>query len=183
MVRVRPISAAALLLIAALAPLGAHHSVTADYDLNAPIAVHGPLVKVEWTNPHAHISVDVTTANGTIETWQVETAAPRFLVGVGLTREMLAIGTIVDIKGLRAKNGSHKAYGQEMMLRDGIARKLYTQQDLLAPRPKAEPATRSTWQTLANNLWWSPVPYMVVTAAILAAVVGVYVRRRNLARG
>lgn len=183
MLRVRPICAGAVLLLAAPAPSGAHHSVTADYDLNAPIAVHGPLVKVEWTNPHAHISVEVTSPNGTIETWQVEAAAPRFLVGVGLTREMLAIGTVVDIKGLRAKNGSLKAYGQEMTLKDGIARKLYTQQDLLAPRPKAEPLTRPRWQTLAEDLWWSPAPYMVATAAVLAAVVGLYVRRRNLARG
>ena len=179
MLRMRPAAVAGLVLLAALTPLRAHHSVTADYDLNAPIAIHGRLARIEWTNPHAFLYIDITTENGTVETWQIEAAAPRFLVRVGLERERLEIGAMVDIKGLRARNGSHKAYGQEMTLPDGIARRLYTQQDFDPTRQKPAPQAPSALRTLAQNLRWSAAPYLVVTAGVLAAVIGLYVRRRT----
>lgn len=38
-----------------LAPVAAHHSWTAEYDLAKPVTVKGVVVKVEWTNPHTHL--------------------------------------------------------------------------------------------------------------------------------
>ena len=38
----------------------AHHSFAAQYDSKKPINLTGVVTKVEWTNPHVYIYVDVT---------------------------------------------------------------------------------------------------------------------------
>ena len=40
-------------------PLLAHHSFGAEYDATKPITLTGVVTKIEWTNPHSHIFVDV----------------------------------------------------------------------------------------------------------------------------
>src|SRR5262249_2747381 len=40
-------------------PLAAHHAFTAEFDAQQPITLHGTVTKVEWTNPHAWINMEV----------------------------------------------------------------------------------------------------------------------------
>src|SRR5262245_49746345 len=44
-----------LTLLAAAAPIAAHHSFAAEYDRNRTITVTGAVTKLEWTNPHARL--------------------------------------------------------------------------------------------------------------------------------
>jgi hypothetical protein len=54
----------------------AHHAFAAEYDIDQPITIKGKLTKLEWTNPHGWIYVDVTDTDGKVINWGVEFGAP-----------------------------------------------------------------------------------------------------------
>ncbi|MCH7935403.1 MAG: hypothetical protein IIC36_15535, partial [Gemmatimonadetes bacterium] len=89
--------ALALLLVAA--PLVAHHVFSAEFDRNAPIRLTGPVVRLEWLNPHSSIHLEITNLDGTKDVWVVEAGSPYVLQRRGLRRECLGIGTVLTVDG------------------------------------------------------------------------------------
>ena len=63
-------------LLAAGAPVLAHHAFTAEFDATKPVKLKGTVTKMEWVNPHSWIYVDVKTDDGKVEPWAVEAGAP-----------------------------------------------------------------------------------------------------------
>lgn len=47
------IAAGAIGLLLAIAPVRAHHSVAAGFDMEKTTTVVGTIAKMEWRNPHA----------------------------------------------------------------------------------------------------------------------------------
>jgi hypothetical protein len=110
--------ACAGLLLAAM-PVAAHHAFAAEFDTNQPVKVHGTVTKVEWTNPHSWIYVDVKGADGKVASWQFELGAPGALFRQGWTKNSVPAGLEVDITGFRAKDGENVANGRSITLPDG----------------------------------------------------------------
>ena len=50
----------------------AHHSFTAAYDSTKRVEVEGVVKEFLWRNPHSFVRIDVTTTEGTVETWNLE---------------------------------------------------------------------------------------------------------------
>ena len=82
-----------LLLLGGTAHVVAHHSFSAEFDINRPIELAGVVTMVEWINPHAWIYVDVKRNDGTIENWAIETGTPNTVLRRGLRKTDLPIGT------------------------------------------------------------------------------------------
>jgi len=99
--------------------VSAHHSFAAEFDQNQPITLRGTITKVERTNPHGWIYIDVKEPSGGVKKWAVETNAPAMLARRGLTKEALAIGTEVKVDGYRAKDGSRMVNGTTVTFPDG----------------------------------------------------------------
>jgi len=116
-------SAVAALVLCAGALVPAHHSFSAEFDANKPIQLRGTVAKVEWINPHTWIHIDVKEPDGTTTRWMIEGGTPNTLLRRGLTRDSLPIGTEVVVDGYRAKNGTNRANGRDVMFPDG--RKLF----------------------------------------------------------
>jgi hypothetical protein len=113
---------AAFAAIAAFVPLAAsyaHHSFSAEFDRDKPIKVTGTVTKVEWTNPHARIYLDVQDADGKIVNWDFELGPPNGLMRQGWRRDSLREGHVVTINGFRSKDQEHVANARSVHLPDG----------------------------------------------------------------
>src|SRR5438132_9007196 len=111
---------AALLVAAAATPARAHHAFAAEFDAKKPIKFEKAVVtKVEWTNPHSWIHVDVTLPDGMKEAWSIEAGTPNVLFRRGFTKEALLPGTEIVVDGYRSKDGSRRANGRDLTLPDG----------------------------------------------------------------
>jgi hypothetical protein len=98
--------------------LRAHHSEAAEYDSTKPVEVTGTLSKVEWENPHVWFYVDVTEG-GKVTTWGFSTQPPGALMRRGITKDALKIGAVVNVEGIRARDGSNNGSMRRMTFADG----------------------------------------------------------------
>jgi uncharacterized protein DUF6152 len=99
----------ALALSALVVPVSAHHSWTAEYDAKKPVTVKGVVSKVEWTNPHTHLYVDVTDPAGKVTTWNFEMASTPALERGGWSRKTLPVGTPVIVEGFAGRSVAERA--------------------------------------------------------------------------
>jgi hypothetical protein len=111
----------AISLLTAISPLAAlaHHSFAAEYDRDKPITVVGTVTKVEWTNPHARLYVDVKDADGRIVSWDFELGPPNGLMRQGWNRNSLKPGHAVTVNGFLSKDEPHVANARSVFLPDG----------------------------------------------------------------
>ncbi len=111
-----------LAAVAALCPVAtthAHHSFAAEYDRDKPIELTGTVTKVEWTNPHARIYIDVQDADGKVVNWDFELGPPNGLMRQGWNRNSLRQGHVVKINGFLSKDQPHVANARSVFLPDG----------------------------------------------------------------
>jgi hypothetical protein len=102
----------------------AHHAFGGEFDSTKPVVLKGPITRVEWVNPHAWIHLEVTKPDGTKEEWMVEGGSPNSLLRRGVTKEALAIGTLIVVDGYQARDHTLlRANGRNITYSDG--RKLF----------------------------------------------------------
>jgi hypothetical protein len=109
----------ALACSAVVLPMEAHHSFAAEYDASKAVRVTGVISKVEWTNPHSYLYIDVKDEQGNLVTWTCEGGAPNALSRRGFRKNDIKLGDTVTIDGYGAKDGSHLMDARRITLSDG----------------------------------------------------------------
>ena len=116
-----------LLTLGMGAPVFAHHSIQAQFDITKTIAISGSVAKIEFVNPHAYLTVNVKDADGKVTKWAFEMAAPAQLRKAGLSRADrggLKPGDPLTVMALPARDGSNSGLAQELKMGDGRVFKL-----------------------------------------------------------
>src|SRR5689334_13438741 len=126
--------AVAALLAGATRPAIAHHSFAAEYDDQKPLKITGTLTKVDWMNPHIWYYVDVKNPDGSTTTWAISGGAPGQLMRRGITKDLLVVGSLVNVEGFKAKDGSNNGFGQRVTYQDG--RNVFTATDPAGRAPQ-----------------------------------------------
>src|SRR5438128_4115290 len=101
---VKTLIGVAMLLVSAV-PIAAHHSFAAEYDDTKPVKVTGVITKVEWKNPHIWFFVDAKDESGKVITRAFSGGAPGQLMRRGINKEVLKLGSVVNVEGFLAKDG------------------------------------------------------------------------------
>jgi len=121
------LAAVAVVLSAPLPEARAHHAFSAEFDIAQPVELRGTVTKLQWTNPHSWLYVDVTDGSGAVTTWAVEFGSPYALLRKGLRKTDFPLGVEVSVKGYRARSGKAIANASNVALADG--RGFYTAPD------------------------------------------------------
>ncbi|MDR2215569.1 MAG: hypothetical protein LBE59_06990 [Nevskiaceae bacterium] len=104
LMRIRLVVTLCAALVAGAA--AAHHSLSGQFDTSKHFEIDGVVTRVNWTNPHVYVFVDVKDANGAVQTYRIETLPVAMMRKAGLTQQkLLGDGRAVNITAHPARNG------------------------------------------------------------------------------
>jgi Family of unknown function (DUF6152) len=97
---------AAILIAAVAGPAAAHHSFSA-FNTTEQKTVTGTVKKVEWTNPHIWIYIEVVNDKGHADIYSFEGMSPNFLERRDWTRTTLKVGDKITVTFNPLRNGDN----------------------------------------------------------------------------
>jgi len=82
----------------------AQHAYSA-FNMTTERVVTGTIKKIDWTNPHTWIWIDVANEQGVVETWGIEGMSPNYLARRGWSRNTIKQGDKLQVTFHPMKNG------------------------------------------------------------------------------
>jgi Family of unknown function (DUF6152) len=104
--RNRIVMFASALVVLASMPVFGHHGTGIAYDQNKPTMINGIVTEFSWTNPHAHLLLNVKDASGKVSQYAVEMNSPGVMIRQGWTKRQFKVGDEVQITVFPAKVGT-----------------------------------------------------------------------------
>jgi hypothetical protein len=109
-------------LLAAAAPVRAHHAFAAEFDAKNCADVTGVLTKVNYENPHAYLFMNV---NGEEATFQLSSTSNLRRGGATVAAFNASMNKEVTVRGCAARNGEKNRYAASYIkLADGVVQRV-----------------------------------------------------------
>jgi hypothetical protein len=86
----------------------AHHG-WGSYDASKVMTIENPVTRLAWQNPHVHIGV-----NHEGGTWELVLAPPFRMEARGLSRDLLKVGTPVELEGYPSTQNEHEMRAERL---------------------------------------------------------------------
>ena len=95
--------------------------MSAAFDFNQRFTETGTLAQLDWRNPHIYVSVEVTSEEGQVATWQFEGPSPGSFRARAIDKSdfVNSIGQTVTVEASRARDGSLSGLIRQITLADG----------------------------------------------------------------
>jgi hypothetical protein len=110
-------------IVLAATPLLAHHSWPVD--TSKEVTVKGTVMGYSWANPHVMIGLNVQTASGKMEKWDVGGPSTARMSGNGWNSSTLKPGDVITAMGYRFADGQNILRLQKVVMSDGKEMFLY----------------------------------------------------------
>jgi Family of unknown function (DUF6152) len=125
--RTKALSTGVVGMLVALAGLlgaagsNAHHSFSM-FDQAQEVVLTGVVREFQWTNPHTWIELDVTTADGAVQGWSLESGSTNALKRQGWSRSSVKAGDRVRVVINPLRSGEKGGALLGIVLADGTVR-------------------------------------------------------------
>ena len=97
-------------LLLAAVRADAHHSIAGMYDSNRTVSVEGVVVRFDFINPHALVTLAVLAAEGEREQWRLEMDDRGEMSEIGMTADTLKPGDRLLVSGNPARRAANQMY-------------------------------------------------------------------------
>ena len=112
------IAGASLLLVPAA--LLAHHALQAQFDLQRTITLTGAVTKMDWSNPHVRLYLEVKDQSKTVN-WELYLGSPNQQIINGWKIDTYRRGDHVSVDAYPARDGSSVGFARKVAAASGRA--------------------------------------------------------------
>jgi hypothetical protein len=91
----------------------AHHALQAQFDTERTIIITGSVTKIDWSNPHVRLYLDVKDDSNTVN-WELDMGSPNLQMMKGWKIDTYRRGDSVRVVAYPARDGSHVGYGKQI---------------------------------------------------------------------
>ena len=118
-------------IVVLVAPMVAQRPVSAKFDLSKRTTLKGIVTRVDWSNPHVHILMNVQDGAKAVS-WAVEVESQLELERSSWSKDSLRPGDAVTVQGPLARDGSRQIWGDNVVLAKSGKRVLEMSPEALA---------------------------------------------------
>ena len=109
----RAVLIAGLSLLLVPTAVVAHHGLEAQFDTKKTITLTGEIAKIDWSNPHVRLYLDVKGESNTV-TWELDMGSPNLQMMNGWKIDTYRRGDRVKVVANPARDGSSVGYGRKV---------------------------------------------------------------------
>ena len=96
----------------------AHHALQTQFDTNRTITLTGAVTKMDWSNPHVRLYLEVKGESKTV-TWELYMASPNQQIMNGWKIDTYRRGDHVTVEAYPARDGSSVGFARKIAAASG----------------------------------------------------------------